>query len=264
MILSDIPADKAGVASGTNSTVRQVGAALGVAVVGSVFASLTVQRTIEAVRASRLPAALRDTAVAGVHAQGAGFPVPSGTPAADAATLSHALASGITDAIQPALLLAAAFVAVGAVLSLLLPKTPPVPAHDLPLVEVFDRWSRSTAPASTSASPPDRSGAAEHALHRISIATARDRHAAPGSARVASDRLGDRVGVTRDPRGPSSDSHRPPSTCPTAARPLRSTLRTFCERSPVITRTTPRRVPGEADRAHVQRAVGPQVLSVPR
>src|SRR5206468_6277094 len=38
MILSDIPADKAGVASGTNSTVRQVGAALGVAVIGSTFA----------------------------------------------------------------------------------------------------------------------------------------------------------------------------------------------------------------------------------
>ena len=50
VILSDIPAEKAGVASGTNSTVRQVGAALGVAVIGSVFASLTVQRTIDAVK----------------------------------------------------------------------------------------------------------------------------------------------------------------------------------------------------------------------
>jgi MFS family permease len=137
VILSDIPPDKSGVASGTNSTVRQVGGALGVAVVGSVFASLTVQRTIDAVRASQLPAVLRDTAVAGVHAQGAGFPVPSGASSADAATLSHALASGITDAVQPALLLAAAFVAVGALLSLLLPKTPPVPAHE-PLVEALE------------------------------------------------------------------------------------------------------------------------------
>lgn len=130
VILSDIAAEKSGVASGTNSTVRQVGGALGVAVVGSVFASLTVQRTIEAVRASRLPAALRDTAVAGIHAQGAGFPVPPGTPAVDGATLSHALAVGITDAARPALLLAAGFVAVGAFLSLLLPKTPPVPRSD--------------------------------------------------------------------------------------------------------------------------------------
>jgi EmrB/QacA subfamily drug resistance transporter len=130
VILSDIPADKAGVGSGTNSTVRQVGGALGVAVVGSVFASLTVQRTIDAIRAGRLPTALHDTAVAGVHAQGAGFPVPRGTPAAEAAALSHALAVGITDAAKPALLLAAAFVGVGAVLSLLLPKTPPVPRSE--------------------------------------------------------------------------------------------------------------------------------------
>jgi EmrB/QacA subfamily drug resistance transporter len=139
VILSDISADKAGMASGTNSTVRQVGSALGVAVVGSVFASLTLQRTVDAVRASGLPAALRDTAVAGVHTQGAGFPVPSGTPAAEAATLSHALAWGITDAIQPALLLAAAFVAVGAVLSLLLPQTPPVPRSEAtPVPELLD------------------------------------------------------------------------------------------------------------------------------
>ena len=139
VILSDIPAEKAGVASGTNSTVRQVGAALGVAVVGSVFASLTVKRTIEAVRESNLPAALRDTAVAGVHTQGAAFPVPRERRAADATTLSHALASGITDAAQLALLLAAAFVVIGAFLSLLLPKTAPVPPG-VPgaVVEVFD------------------------------------------------------------------------------------------------------------------------------
>ena len=135
VILSDIPADKAGVASGTNSTVRQVGAALGVAVVGSVFASLTVSRTIEAVRSSRLSATLRDTAVAGVRAQGASFPVPRGTAPIDAATLSHALATGITDAVRPALLLAAGFVFGGALLSLLLPRRPAVTAEREPLVE---------------------------------------------------------------------------------------------------------------------------------
>ena len=87
VILSDIPAEKSGVASGTNSTVRQVGAALGVAVIGSVFASLTVSRTVDAVKSAALPASLRDTAVAGVHAQGASFPVPHGTSAVDAAAL---------------------------------------------------------------------------------------------------------------------------------------------------------------------------------
>src|SRR3954469_8500219 len=126
VILSDIPPEKSGVASGTNSTVRQVGAALGVAVVGSVFASLTVSRTIAAVKSAAIPSSLRDTAVAGVHAQGASFPVPRGTAGLDAAALSLALATGITEAVQPALLLAAGFVLLGVFLSLLLPRTPPV------------------------------------------------------------------------------------------------------------------------------------------
>jgi EmrB/QacA subfamily drug resistance transporter len=136
VILSDIPDDKAGVASGTNSTVRQVGGALGVAVVGSIFANLTVQRTIDAVRSADLPAALRDTAIHGVHAQGASFPVPHGTASADAAALTHALATGITDAVRPALLLAAGFVVLGAFLSLLLPRHRPAEVGEAePLVE---------------------------------------------------------------------------------------------------------------------------------
>jgi MFS family permease len=135
VILSDIPPEKSGVASGTNSTVRQVGAALGVAVIGSVFASLTVSRTIAAVKSAPIPTSLRDTAVAGVHAQGASFPVPRGTLSVDAAALSHALATGITEAVRPALLLAAGFVAVGAVLSLLLPRTPPITGDHEPLIE---------------------------------------------------------------------------------------------------------------------------------
>jgi EmrB/QacA subfamily drug resistance transporter len=137
VILSDIPADKAGVASGTNSTVRQVGAALGVAVIGSVFASLTVSRSIDAVRDAALPARVRDAAVAGVHAQGASYPVPRGTASVDAATLTHALATGITEAVRPALLLAAGFVVAGAFLSLLLPRTLPITSEPEPLVEAL-------------------------------------------------------------------------------------------------------------------------------
>jgi hypothetical protein len=137
VILSDIPDEKSGVASGANSTVRQVGSALGVAVIGSVFASLTISRTIDAVKSAALPAALRDTAVAGVHSQGASFPVPHGASGIDASTLSHALASGITDAVRPALLLAAGFVVFGAVLSLLLPRIPPLTREREPLVEAL-------------------------------------------------------------------------------------------------------------------------------
>jgi hypothetical protein len=137
VILADIPDDKSGVASGANSTVRQVGAALGVAVIGSVFASLTISRTVSAVKSAALPASLRDTAVSAVHAQGAAFTVPRGVSGLDATTLSNALATGITDALRPALLLAAAFVLVGAFLSLLLPRTPPATGEHEPLVETL-------------------------------------------------------------------------------------------------------------------------------
>jgi len=137
-VLGAAPDEHAGVASGINSTVRQVGAALGVAVVGSVFASLTISRTVDAVKSAALPASLRDTAAAGVHAQGASFPVPRGTSGADAAALSHALSTGITEAVRPALLLAAGFVLVGAFLSLLLPRTPPVRGEHEPLIESLE------------------------------------------------------------------------------------------------------------------------------
>jgi hypothetical protein len=122
VILSDIAPDKAGVASGANSTVRQVGGALGVAIVGSVFTTLTVRRAVDALHATDLPARLRDTVISGVRAQGASFPVPRGTPAADAAAIQDALAHAITDAVRPAMLIAAGSVLVGALVSLLLPR----------------------------------------------------------------------------------------------------------------------------------------------
>jgi MFS family permease len=121
VVLSEIAPRKTGVGSGANSTVRQVGTALGVALIGSLFASLTVRNAVDTVRDSRLSSALRSTVEQGIRAQGAGFRPPRGTPAADALAVHHALASGVTDAARPALLVAAGFVLAGAVLSLLLP-----------------------------------------------------------------------------------------------------------------------------------------------
>jgi hypothetical protein len=106
-----------------------------VALVGSLFASLTARHAIEAVRASRLPGSLRETAVAAIRAEGSGFRVPKGASVADAATLHHALASGITDALRPSLLVAAGFLVAGTFLSLLLPRTPPPRGAREPLAE---------------------------------------------------------------------------------------------------------------------------------
>ena len=138
VILSDIPDEKSGVASGTNSTVRQVGAALGVAVDRLGLRQphrLADDRRRADGESSPPPCA---TAVARIHSQGAGFPIPRGTAPADAAALSHALATGLTDAARPALLVAAGFVTLGAFLSLLLPKPPPGRRPTVPLVELLD------------------------------------------------------------------------------------------------------------------------------
>jgi EmrB/QacA subfamily drug resistance transporter len=140
VVLSDIDPAKSGVAGGTNSTVRQVGSALGVAVIGSLFASLTVRHTIDAVRSTTLPASLKAQAVAHVHSYGAGFAPPAATPAHDAITLVHALQTGITDATRPAILVAAGFVTFGALLSLLIPRIgpPPATADRAPLADAFE------------------------------------------------------------------------------------------------------------------------------
>src|SRR5262249_14897331 len=109
----------------------------GVAIIGSVFASLTVSRTVDALRDARLPSRLRDTAVAGVHTQGASVPGPRGTPDSGAGTLTHPLATRITGPMPPPLLAAAAFVSPGACLSRLLPRVRPVTGEPEPLVEAL-------------------------------------------------------------------------------------------------------------------------------
>lgn len=122
VVLSDIDPEKSGVASGANSTARQVGSALGVAVIGAAFASLTARNTTEALRASSLPAAVKETAISGVHASGAGFRPGAKVPPDIAGTLSHALTSGITDGTRGALLIAAGFVTIGMITSMLIPR----------------------------------------------------------------------------------------------------------------------------------------------
>jgi EmrB/QacA subfamily drug resistance transporter len=122
VVLSEIDPEKSGVASGANSTSRQVGSALGVAVIGAAFASLTARNTTDALKASSLPGSVRDAAISGVRSSGAGYH-PGTKLAPDVAhSLSHALTSGITDGTRGALLIAAAFVTFGAIVSLLIPR----------------------------------------------------------------------------------------------------------------------------------------------
>jgi MFS family permease len=121
VVLSEITKDKSGVASGANTTVRQTGSALGIAVIGSVLTAQTVRRATGSVRSSSLPAAVKAQAIVSLRALGANYSPAPGLPSRQFAVLAHTLAGAVAGGTQPALLFAAGVVGCGAVLSLLIP-----------------------------------------------------------------------------------------------------------------------------------------------
>jgi len=141
VVLTEIPKDSAGVASGANTTVRQVGAALGVAVIGSLLTVRTLSQTVSRVKAAPLPPSVRDQALRGVHALGAGYRLPAADGAGNVAVVQHALAAGVTSGTRFALVFAIIVIVAGALLSWLIPKIPPAAAtdaHPLHGVEGFE------------------------------------------------------------------------------------------------------------------------------
>ncbi|MDQ1398055.1 MAG: hypothetical protein QOG64_3314, partial [Acidimicrobiaceae bacterium] len=123
VVLSEVSREKSGAASGANTTVRQVGSGLGVAVIGSVLTAQTVNHAIRLVRASAtLPPALRTQAIDRIHALGPNFRPPPGTSPGDIATFDRVLAQAVSAGTRPALLFAATVVFIGALLSMLIPR----------------------------------------------------------------------------------------------------------------------------------------------
>jgi hypothetical protein len=122
VVLSEIPRDRTGTASGANSTVRQFGAALGIAVIGSLLTTETIRGSIARVSSSALPTTLKDHVVTQLHTAGVAFTPPPGTSPADRATLSRIIESSIASGARPALFFGAVVVAAGACLSLLIPR----------------------------------------------------------------------------------------------------------------------------------------------
>ncbi len=129
VVLSEIPNESSGVASGANTTVRQVGSALGVAVIGSLLTAQTISHTIRGVKAAALPAAVKAQALAGVHASGANYRPPASTSRHDAALLTSALEHGVATGTRFALSFAIVVVAAGAMLSFLIPRAPAQPGE---------------------------------------------------------------------------------------------------------------------------------------
>ncbi len=125
VILSEIPLEGSGGASGANSTVRQVGSALGVSVIGSLLTVQTISAASHQIRVSSLTAAAKAQAISGVHQASSGYAPLKSLSAHDGAVVSRAIEHGVITGTRVALLFAAAVVALGALVSLLIPTGAP-------------------------------------------------------------------------------------------------------------------------------------------
>jgi hypothetical protein len=128
-ILTSIPWQKAGIGSGINNTVRQIGAAFGVAVIGAVLvAQISAVGQADLGASNIIPPALKliiartiSTGLAG----GIGA-VPAGTAGTPVGTaIAGIFNDAITQGARWAALTAGAFVSLGAVCSLLIPNARP-------------------------------------------------------------------------------------------------------------------------------------------
>ncbi|MDQ1381627.1 MAG: hypothetical protein QOJ71_2346 [Actinomycetota bacterium] len=140
VVMSEVPAESSGVASGANTTVRQVGAALGVAMIGSLLSAQILSHSVSRIRAAALPAAVKVQALAGVHAQGAFYKPPASTSAHDTTILQHALRTSVVNGTRVALVFAMCVVLAGALLSFLIPRVaaPESRVSDLEPLEPLD------------------------------------------------------------------------------------------------------------------------------
>ena len=125
VILVDVPPAQSGEASGIQSTSRQIGSALGIAILGTslaIFFSHGVRQELDALPG--FPAAARDGLVAAVDESGGPvIGIVRRRPGAEAAV--GALETAFASAASKVAFLASGFIMLGLVSSLLLPATPP-------------------------------------------------------------------------------------------------------------------------------------------
>jgi MFS family permease len=151
VVLSDIPPQKAGSASGAAGMVRQVGTALGIALIGAIFVSQATSHVRHDLAGARgIPPAVRAQVVKGVG-DGIGGGAPPG--ASDTATgrqIAGIISNGVADAARPAVAFAGFVVTAGALISLLVPNIPAEPEAPP------GNWSATADPSETDTDPePD-------------------------------------------------------------------------------------------------------------
>jgi hypothetical protein len=139
VVLSDVPAERAGSASGANSTVRQMGSALGIAVVGTLLTTLTLRHAIDAIEsASGITPDVKDRILTGVRDGGVSFDATGIASPSTAVSIRRSLDAAVTAGARPALFFAAGVVAIGTAVSFLIPRVGPLPAEMVVELESLD------------------------------------------------------------------------------------------------------------------------------
>lgn len=137
VILSDVPVEKAGAASGANTTVRMIGGSLGIAIMSALLSTLTVRQAVSAVRGTTaITAATRARAVAAIRHAGVAFRPPAGASPRELLALRDAVTAAIATAARSPLLVAAGFVGIGLLVSLLIPPVRATAVTDEGLAEL--------------------------------------------------------------------------------------------------------------------------------
>jgi hypothetical protein len=132
LILADVPRRKSGQASGTQSTARQIGSALGTAVLGTVlFVSLSHQTSANLASVPGLTDAQRD-AISRAVEQSAGTAIPGLAQQPGGAAVADAAGEAFATAIRWTALTAAGFVGLGLLATLKLPPDARRPDDDDP------------------------------------------------------------------------------------------------------------------------------------
>ena len=210
VILSEIPLESSGVASGANSTVRQVGSALGVSVIGSLLTVQTISAATSRIRSAPLAAAVKRQTVAGIHSLGSGYSPPRSLNGHDRAVVAPGDRTRRGHRHPTALVFAAVVVGLGALLSLLIPSDSPRMLRRSMLSEVESESHRCGRPGP---GPDRRSGMTRRltpAAGRppVKVVTVSAAYGAGGTgvARLLAQRLrlpfADRLTASAGPSGP--------------------------------------------------------------
>jgi EmrB/QacA subfamily drug resistance transporter len=148
-IMGVLPTEKAGVGSAVNDTTRELGGTLGVAVVGSVFASVYGAAVVDALRPLGLPERLLDTAG---ESMAAALAVAQSLPGSTGSTVITAAQESFVDGLTAGSLVAAAVAALGALTAaVFLPARHSRILHEPVSTAVSDDIPAATASRSSSA-----------------------------------------------------------------------------------------------------------------